>query len=791
MLAGMVDIKRDHIRLLDPGAGVGILTAATVSACLSEDASVRSISVHAYENEPLFIDMLHETLQLCARQCEGFGVPFSFQISPDDFITSAVDLINRMPKYGELFHPYTSEFNTVVMNPPYKKLSSQTLVRDMLRLAGIETSNLYTAFLWLAIRLLQPEGELISITPRSFCNGPYFRPFREAFLQEMSFRRIHIFNSRSDPFSDDEVLQESIIMRAKKSNRLQKVEITSSDGPYDDALTLNRVAHSKVVSQSDSQHFIHLAVDGIAQTVASQIMGLPATLNDLKINVSTGRVVDFRVDSHLCQHADTATVPLVYPRHFANGCVVWPGKVSKKPNAIIRNEDTEDLLVDRGFYTLCKRFSAKEEQRRVVAAVYNPETLLAAKVGFENHINYFHEHGRPLEKLLAMGLMVFLNSTLVDQYLRQFNGHTQVNATDLRSLRYPSREQIFEIGRNIDNVTPTQAEIDKLIEEIVMTGTGNDVNPIALLQKMAEAVDILRQLGMPAAQLNERSGLTLLALLNLAADAPWSKAESRAIGISPMMQFMEEQYGKKYAPNTRETIRKQTVHQLVDAGLVLRNLDQMDRPVNSPGTVYQIAPEALQVISSFSGRQWKRRLNSYLRGAETLREMQEQTRRMKMLPVTLPDGTELQLSAGGQNPLIKRVIEDFCPRFTPDGDCLYIGDASDKWALFLEERFVELNIPVPDKHGKMPDVVIHYAQQDWLVLIEAVTSHGPVNHKRHQELRELFSGGQAGLVYVTAFESRAAMRKYLSEIAWETEVWCEDDPTHMIHFNGERFLGPY
>jgi hypothetical protein len=160
------------------------------------------------------------------------------------------------------------------------------------------------------------------------------------------------------------------------------------------------------------------------------------------------------------------------------------------------------------------------------------------------------------------------------------------------------------------------------------------------------------------------------------------------------------------------------------------------------------------------------------------------------IPVTTPAGETFTLSPGGQNVLIKEILEQFCPRFSPGGKVLYLGDADEKWAFYDAGYLAGLGVVV-DEHGKMPDVVVHHIKENWLLLIEAVTSHGPVDPKRHIELKELFSGSSAGLVFVTTFLDRAAMGKYLRDIAWETEVWVADAPDHLIHFNGERFLGPY
>lgn len=310
------------------------------------------------------------------------------------------------------------------------------------------------------------------------------------------------------------------------------------------------------------------------------------------------------------------------------------------------------------------------------------------------------------------------------------------------------------------------------------------------MTKVQQAQGILQELGMPSKQSNNRSALTLLALLDLPPDAPWSQAFEPLKGVTEVMEFIAKHYGKKYAPNTRETIRRETLHQFVQAGLVEINPDDPKRPTNSPKVVYKVNNAAVQLFRTFGTYEWSERLSLYLAKAPKLREQYAQAREIHKLPVTLALGESIELSPGGQNELIKLVVEQFCSMFTPGGDVLYLGDAGKKWIIFRTEKFSELGVQV-DTHGKMPDVVVHHIEKDWLVLIEAVTSHGPVNPKRRAELRELFKGSRAGLVYVTAFMDRRSMSKYLPEISWETEVWVAEDPTHLIHFNGVRFLGPY
>jgi len=309
-------------------------------------------------------------------------------------------------------------------------------------------------------------------------------------------------------------------------------------------------------------------------------------------------------------------------------------------------------------------------------------------------------------------------------------------------------------------------------------------------RKIQDALAVLDALGLPRQQLNERSALTLLSLLDLKPGDPWEMASDPLMGITPMMDFFAENYAKKYAPNTRETVRRQTVHQFVQAGLIVPNSDKPSRPTNSPKAVYQIEPSALKLLREFGKLGWKTQLERYLFAVETLKKRYAREREKRRIPIKLTDGKEIRLSPGGQNVLVKKIIDDFCQIFTPGGQIIYVGDTQTKWAYFDPEALRTIGVEI-EEHGKMPDVVVHHVEKDWLVLIEAVTSHGPVNPKRRQELKTLFAGSKAGIVYVTAFLDRKTMLKYLAEISWETEVWIAKTPTHLIHLNGERFLGPY
>jgi BsuBI/PstI restriction endonuclease domain/BsuBI/PstI restriction endonuclease HTH domain len=304
------------------------------------------------------------------------------------------------------------------------------------------------------------------------------------------------------------------------------------------------------------------------------------------------------------------------------------------------------------------------------------------------------------------------------------------------------------------------------------------------------AVQILIELGFPRAQQNERSALCLLALLDLTPEKNWTQAENPLVGITPMMDWAIKFYGAEYKPNTRETFRRQTMHQFVEAGIALYNPDKPDRPVNSPKAVYQIEPAALSLLRTYKTPEWSQQFRMYLPGRVTLTARYAVERQQNRIPVQIAEGRHVTLSPGDHSELIRAIIEDFAPRFAPGSLLVYAGDTGEKWGYFDELLLTSLDVSV-DAHGKMPDVVLLDTARNWLLLVESVTSHGPVDGKRHAELTRLFAGSTAGLVYVTAFPSRATMRKYLGDIAWETEVWVADAPSHLIHFNGVRFLGPY
>jgi hypothetical protein len=309
--------------------------------------------------------------------------------------------------------------------------------------------------------------------------------------------------------------------------------------------------------------------------------------------------------------------------------------------------------------------------------------------------------------------------------------------------------------------------------------------------KIAEARSVLAAINFDAERSNERSALVLLALADLPPAADWSDARVPLRGTTAIMDWVRDHYGVAWAPNTRETVRRRTLHQFAEAGLILQNPDDPSRPINSPKWCYQLSPQSAEVLRTVGTPAFEDAMKSYLADLPGLRALYAAARALDKIPVTLPDGRAMTLSAGGQNVLIKSMVEEFCPRFTPGGHVLYVGDAASKAdGVYDRQSLEQLGVSLPDR-GKMPDLIVYMPDRQWLVLLEAASSHGPVDAKRHGELKALFEESSAGLVFVSCFPSRTEMRKYLSEIAWETDVWCADSPDHLVHFNGERFLGPY
>lgn len=451
-MASLFPDGQGECRLLDAGAGIGSLSAAFLERWRSSGFGFDRVDLDAYELDPSLHGPLNDTLRAFA------GKDFRPVIHDGDFILAASGALR-----GDLFSGHCGTYTHAILNPPYRKMHGQSVHRLALRGVGIETVNLYAAFVALAFALTVKGGQLVAIIPRSFCNGPYYRAFREFVLARGAIRRIHLFGSRTQTFRDDGVLQENLILHLERDCVQAEVIVsTSTDDRFDD-LTLQTVEFERVVRADDAQRVLHIPV---AQAIgeADWPAHCRCQLADLGVEVSTGPVVDFRFREHLHDQPGPHDVPLLYPSHFTGGVLHWPLTDGRKPNALARNATTERALYPAGHYCVVRRLSSKEEKRRVVAGVVEPQALQGADaVGFENHLNVFHARKRGLSESLARGLAAYLGSELVDVQFRRFSGHTQVNATDLRRLRYPDAGWLSALGDWIDDAAPAPEDIEARI----------------------------------------------------------------------------------------------------------------------------------------------------------------------------------------------------------------------------------------------------------------------------------------------------------------------------------------
>ncbi len=449
-MAGLFPPGEGSCHLLDAGAGIGSLTAAFLDRWQAGELLFDRVSVDAFEID----SSLHRQLTRTFKQYRSDI--FSAVLHGEDFIHAAVESLSQ-----GLFGRSLAKYTHVILNPPYKKISSRSEHRLALRRVGIETVNLYSAFLALAVAQTTAGGHIVAIIPRSFCNGPYYRPFRDFLLEHTAIRHIHLFGSRTKAFEDDAVLQENVIIHLEKGGLQGPVSVSnSSDDTFSDIVT-HECPFDRIVFPDDAERFIHVPTSP-NRTKVELSPAIKYTLADLGINVSTGPVVDFRVKEYLSSMPHAQTVPLLYPAHFKAGCLNWPVPDMKKPNAIVRNADTEKWLYPNGYYCVVRRFSSKEEPRRISAHTVDPNKFQnVTALGFENHLNVIHEGKSGLPKSLAYGLAMYLNSTIVDEAFRRFNGHTQVNATDLKGMKFPSRKVLTAIGEwalELEDVTPNMID---------------------------------------------------------------------------------------------------------------------------------------------------------------------------------------------------------------------------------------------------------------------------------------------------------------------------------------------
>jgi len=463
--------KKEEIRILDPGAGVGIFESTFCEDIKSLKKNVK-ISFNLYENDANLIPLLSLNMKVCKESMAEKGVGISYRIFNEDFILSNSPIFN-----DELdnFDLEREGYDFVISNPPYYKLhkeSSQAIVMsDVIK----GQPNIYTLFMASSVKLLRDGGQITVLTSRSYCSGLYFKKFRKWFFKNIKPTKIHVFESRRI-FKKYNVQQEMMILTAIKSSKIPKnIVISTSNGEPDekDDLQIRRTAYKKIVIENDKDIIIRIPTSKLDERLAEQIDRLGFNLGILGLKVSTGPVVPFRAKTYLLNDITKLNnfSPLIWMQNLKNGKVQWPLQLNKKPIAIENKEEANKLLIAKGNYILIKRFSTKEGKRRINACVLLETSLSSDYIGIENHVNYIYKIDGKLTENEAYGIVALLNSRLYNRYFQMTNGSTQVNASEVSNIPLPSLEKIRLIGSLVKKKNKND-----VIEKIIVKELNIDEN---------------------------------------------------------------------------------------------------------------------------------------------------------------------------------------------------------------------------------------------------------------------------------------------------------------------------
>lgn len=769
-MANMFDINKEKISILDPGAGTGILAAALCERLLKENC-VKEVYLDLYENNNDVIETLEKSLFLLEEKFKKAKKTFNFNIKKENFIT-----FNKTNWENK-----TNFYDLIISNPPYKKISKnqeESLIMDEIVYGQ---PNMYALFLAMSANLLNQNGELVFIIPRSFTSGAYFKKFRQWLLMNLSLNKIHIFISRDQIFKNENVLQETIILKAVKNNDKSFITVSETFNNDYENIKEFEIPYNLVVQNNDDCYIL-IPTDENEIRILNDFNNLNNNLITLGFKLKTGPVVHFRALESLEENEKIGdTYPLLWPYNIEENRISFPFFVQNKPQYI--NGNLSNLLLENKNYLVIKRFTTKEENRRIQVAMHLKVNMLYSHIGIENHLNYITKIDSQIENEEFYGLFAFFNTSYVDKYYRILNGSTQVNASEVNKIPLPTLDKIKELGRLIIKEKIYKVEYCDSIVERYIFNKGE-----LKITKLEDSINILKEIGMPKQQYNERSAYVLLSLAGIRDEDDWTAVTNNKMRIVDIMNFMAENYNKIYKPNTRETIRKDTIHQFRDAAIIESNSDDIKKATNSPSYYYSLTTEMVDLLRTYGTNRWDKKLENFKKTHGTLIDKYSSKRELARIPVRI-NGEDLTFSPGDHNQLQKHIIEDFASIFAQGAEVLYVGDTDDKYMIKNSEKLFQLGINLT-KHDKLPDVVLYLKDKNWLYFIESVTSVGPISQKRMNEINTMTEECNCGKIFVTAFLDRDTFRKFMPELAWETEVWIAQEPEHMIHLNGDRFLGP-
>lgn len=468
-MAKLVGEAKTKLKILDPGCGTAILSSSLIETVIFRGDTVKEIELVVYETDKDILPYTQATLDYLKKWLQSKKVAFKSTLDTNDFVLENRDCFEQGSTL--FYEPKNAIYDIVISNPPYFKIGKEDKRAVVAKSIVWGQPNIYSIFLMTAAKLLKNGGELVFIIPRSFAAGNYFRAFREAFFTEVEIEQIHLFNSRTDTFNRDSVLQETLILKGKKQKldgHLSNILLTHSNGVRDlDQPTEKKYQANELIDFNTKEKILHLPSNEMEDNVIKLFKSWNGSLHKYEMQISTGPVVSFRATEHLFEQYENETnvlVPLYQLINTGKMTFEFPVFKKGKPQYIRYCEETKPLLLPNKNYILLRRFSAKDDKSRLVATPYFIDISQAEFIGIENHLNYIYRPKGHLERNEILGLAALLNSKLFDTYFRTFNGNINVSATELREMSLPPIEDIKEIGNQIILINNfSQSLVDDLV----------------------------------------------------------------------------------------------------------------------------------------------------------------------------------------------------------------------------------------------------------------------------------------------------------------------------------------